>query len=515
MRPALTRYARSGAHRIAYQVVGQGSLDLVLVPGFLSNLDVLREQPGHAHLVKRLSAFARVILFDKRGTGLSDRVDLQAPPDPAAHTADILAVMDATGCGRATLLGESDGAALALLFAQQHPQRVRSLVLYGGYAHFHGSVMDARRQRALLDTIDTTWGQGATLALLAPGRASDPSFADWWARFERLSASPTDAAARVRMNAAIDLRGQLAGITTPTLLLHRTDDPYAALDGARALAHAITGARLMELAGREHPIWLGEVDPVADRVEEFLTGTRPLAGSERVLAMALVVRLGGAGGRNGAAHPDERVALFQQQLPRLMERHGGQAEWLGADRLAARFDGAARAVGAAMALREAAASLGLALAQGIHVGEVDTTLAPLAGATVQVAEQIAASACAPDILLSRLASELVSGAGLCFTEHASLAMAGLPRPLPLVALATERHLEPVHLQSRAPDTAVLSPREHEVLALVARGSSNTHIAVQLGLSEHTVKRHVANILLKLALPTRAAAAALLARRPEP
>jgi len=310
-------------------VVGQGSLDLVLVPGFLSNLDVLREQPGHAHLVKRLSAFARVILFDKRGTGLSDRVDLQAPPDPAAHTADILAVMDATGCGRATLLGESDGAALALLFAQQHPQRVRSLVLYGGYAHFHGSVMDARRQRALLDTIDTTWGQGATLALLAPGRASDPSFAEWWARFERLSASPTDAATLVRMNAAIDLRGQLAGLSAPALLLHRIDDPYAALEGGRALAHAIAGARLIELAGREHPIWLGEVDPVADRVEEFLTGTRPLAGSERVLAMALVVRLGGAGGRNGAAHPDERVALFQQQLPRLMQRHGGPGRMAG------------------------------------------------------------------------------------------------------------------------------------------------------------------------------------------
>lgn len=515
MRPALTRYARSGEHRIAYQVVGQGSLDIVLVPGFLSNLDVLWEQPGHAHLVKRLSAFARVILFDKRGTGLSDRGDPRTPPDPLAHSADILAVMDATGCGPATLLGESDGAALALLLAQHHPQRVRSLVLYGGYAHFHGSVMDARRQRALLDTIDTAWGQGATLALMAPGRAGDASFAEWWARFERLSASPTDAATLVRMNAAIDLRGQLAGLRAPTLLLHRTDDPYAALGGSRALAQAIEGARLIELAGREHRVWLGDVDPVVDQVEEFLTGTRPLAGSDRVLAMALVARLVVAGSRHGAAHPDERLALFQQMLPRLMEHHGGQAEWLGADKLAARFDGAARAVGAAIALREAAASLGLALAQGIHVGEVDTALAPLAGTTVQVAEQVAASACAPDILLSRLASELVSGAGLCFTEHASLAIAALPRPLPLVALATERHLEPLHLRSRTPDTAVLSPREHEVLALVAKGSGNTHIALQLGLSEHTVKRHVANILLKLALPTRAAAAALVARQPEP
>jgi pimeloyl-ACP methyl ester carboxylesterase/DNA-binding CsgD family transcriptional regulator len=515
MRPVLTRYARTADARIAYRVVGQGSLDIVLVPGFLSNLDVLWEQPGYARLVKRLCAFARVIAFDRRGTGLSDRGPAHARPDIAAGTDDILAVMDAAGCGRAVLVGESDGAALSILFALQQRHRVRALVLFGGYAHFHTSVMDARRLRAFIAAVDTAWGRGETLALLAPGRAGEPALAEWWARFERLSASPADAVALARMNGSIDLRGQISGVAAPTLLLHRSDDPYANPEGSRALARSITGARLVEMAGREHPLWMGDVDAVADRIEEFLTGARPTPGSERVLAMALVARLCGMSGRAGSPHPHERLTLFQQAVPQVMERYGGSAEWLGADRLAARFDGSARALGAAIALREAAASLGLAMAQGIHAGEVDTALAPISGPTVHIAAHIAASARPPDILLSRLASELVSGSGVWFTEHASLVVESHREPLPLVAVATERHLEPVQRKSRMPDASVLSPREHEVLGLVANGSGNTEIAVQLGLSEHTVKRHVANILLKLELPTRAAAAALLARQPEP
>ncbi|KAB2910764.1 MAG: alpha/beta fold hydrolase [Hyphomicrobiaceae bacterium] len=516
MRKVETRYASSGETRIAYQVVGQGALDLVLVPGFPSNLEILWEDPGYSRLVKRLIAFCRLILFDKRGTGVSDGVDPRALPDLQARMDDIRAVMDAAGCGRAALLGASDGAAQSMLFAATYPNRVRALVLHGGYAS-HDQVMDARRLRAHVEAAEASWGTGAALSHLAPGRADDRSFAEWWARLERLSASPTAAVALARMNGAIDVRHALPSINAPTLLLHRAEDAYVGADGSRQLARAIKDARLVELPGRDHPVWMGDVDRVADLVEEFLTGERPVADSDRVLAVLLVARIVGTSSGPAATmagrHLHERIELFREAIPRVMARHGGHARWPGADRIYARFNGAARAAGCAIALRETAASLGLAIAQGIHVGEIDTSLEPLSGNALDLADRIAASTRPPDILLSRLASDLVSGSGLQFVDRGTLAVDGIHEPLPIVGLASERHLEPVtRSKARPADLGVLSPREREVLALVADGLSNPHIAVQLGLSEHTVKRHVANILLKLELPTRAAAAGLAARQ---
>lgn len=517
MRPVETLYARRGEARIAYQVIGQGSLDLVFVPGFVSNLEILWEDPSYSRIVKRLSAFSRLILFDKLGTGLSDRVDGHALRDLRARADDICAVTDAAGCDRTALLGASEGAAMSILFAAAYPSRTRALVLNDGYAHFHGSVMDAKKLRAFIESVETMWGNGAALRHFAPGRVDDRRFAEWWARFERLSASPTSAVALARMNGAIDVRSVLPDVAAPTLLIHRSDDAYASPDGSRDLARGIEGARLVELPGRDHPIWMGDVDRVADLIEEFLTGERPVADSNRVLAVLLVARLAGGPGRAAirveGPHLDERIGLFREAVPRVLARYGGHAEWLGADRLAARFDGAARAVGGAIALRETATSLGLAIAQGLHVGEVDSSLAPLAGVSLDVADKIAVSAGAQDILLSRLASDLVSASGLQFIGRPALAIDGVHGPMPVMALATERHLEPVVRKLRAPDLGLLSPREREVLALVADGSSNSHIAIQLGLSEHTVKRHVANILLKLDLPSRTAAAGLAARQP--
>lgn len=498
-------------------MVGQGSLDLVLVPGFPSNLEILWEDPGYSRLVKRLIAFSRLILFDKRGTGLSDSVDPRALPDLQARMDDIRAVMDAAGCGRAALLGASDGAAQSILFAATYPKRVRALVLHGGYASFHHSVMDAKRLRAHVEVAEASWGTGAALSHLAPGRADDRNFTEWWARLERLSASPTAAVALARMNGTIDVRDALPGVAAPTLLLHRAEDAYVGADSSRQLARAIKEARLVELPGRDHPIWTGNVDRVADLVEEFLTGERSVANSDRVLAALLVARIVGTSIGSAAAmagrHLPERMELFREAIPRIMERYGGHARWSGADRIDARFNGAARAAGCAIALRETAASLGLAIAQGIHVGEVDTSLEPLSGNSLDLADRIAASARPPDILLSRLASDLVSGSGLQFVDRGTLAVDGIHEPVPIAGLATERHLEPATRgKVRPTDLGVLSPREREVLALVADGLSNPHIAVQLGLSEHTVKRHVANILLKLELPTRTAAAGLAARQ---
>jgi pimeloyl-ACP methyl ester carboxylesterase/DNA-binding CsgD family transcriptional regulator len=510
------RYARSNGVRIAYRAVGQGSLDLVLVPGLLANLDILPEDPGYGRLVKRLSAFGRLILFDGRGTGLSDRVEAGALCGPEAAADDIGAVMDAAGSGRAALIGASEGAGPAIAFAAGNPARVRALVLFGGHAHFHGTVMDARKLRAVVDSIETSWGTGVTLPLLAPGRAEDRRFTKWWARLERLSASPTGAAVLMRRNAAIDLRDRLAAIGAPTLVIHRPEDPYAGVAGGRNLARAIAGARLVELPGRDHPIWMGDVDRIADLIEEFLTGQRPVADRDRVLIVLLAAHFAWDADRHGKGPDgrllDERIERFREALPKVVERHGGRAEWSGPDRIVVRFDSATRAAGGAVALREAAAALGHRIAQGIHVGEIDISLSPLSGLALDVAVGIAAAARPPDILLSRLASELVSGSGLQFVERGPVAIDGVRDPLPVVALAAERHLEPVQRKAHTVDLALLSAREHEVLILVAEGLSNTRIALQLGLSEHTVKRHVANILLKLDLPSRAAAAALVARQ---
>lgn len=498
-------------------MVGQGSIDLVLVPGFPSNLEILWEDPGYSRLVKRLFAFCRLILFDKRGTGLSDGVGLHTLPDMQARTDDIRAVMDAAGCGRAAVVGASDGAAMSMLFAARYPKRVRALVLCGGYANFHDSVMDSKRLRAHVEAAEASWGTGATLSHLAPSRADDRNFAEWWARLERLSASPAAAVALARMNGMIDVRDALPGISAQTLLIHRAQDAYVGADSSRQLAHAIKHARLVELPGRDHPIWMGDVDRIADLVEEFLTGERPVADSDRVLAVLLVARIVGTSSGPAVAmagrHLNERMELFRDAVPRVTARYGGHAQWSGADRIDARFNGAARAAGCAIALRETAASLGLTIVQGIHVGEIDTSLEPLSGSPLDLADRIAASARPPDILLSRLASDLVSGSGLQFVDCGTLPVDGVHEPLPIVGLASERHLEPLARgRVRSADLGVLSPREREVLALVADGLSNPHIAVQLGLSEHTVKRHVANILLKLELPTRTAAAGLAARQ---
>jgi DNA-binding CsgD family transcriptional regulator len=259
---------------------------------------------------------------------------------------------------------------------------------------------------------------------------------------------------------------------------------------------------------------MGDVECIADIVEEFVTGERPIAHSNRVLAVLLVARpVAGFHAAVGGRFSDERAERFREAVPRVMERYGGCADPF-TNRIAARFDGPARALQAALALRETADSLGFSIAQGIHVGEIDISSKPLSGSPLEMADRIAATARASEILLSRLASDLVFGSGFQFVDRGTLVIKGVDDPLSLVALAPERHLEPVLRKMRPADPSTLSAREREVLALIADGLSNPDIAVQLGLSEHTIKRHVANILLKLELPTRTAAAALVARQPE-
>ena len=514
--PAIeTRYAKSGDCRIAYQVVGHGPIDLVFVPGFISNLEVHWEDPGYTHLLNRLAAFTRLILFDKRGTGLSDRVDAYHLPSLETRMDDVRAVMDAVGSGRAALLGASEGAPLSILFAATYPERTRALVLYGGYAHFHTWVAGREALEEFVRNTETAWGSGKSLRHFAPGRLSDPHFQEWWARFERLSVSPTAAIALARMNAQIDVRPLLGSIRVPTRVIHRGEDARVKIAGGRYLAEHIKGARFVEVPGRDHPIWTGDIDRVVDEIEEFLTGVRPTPLHDRVLATIMVARLvmpERFAARIGDTLWSERLQRLRHTAHDAIARLGGRPIGTGAAEISARFDGPARAVRCALALRDAADVLALPFAAGVHVGEIEIAEDTITGLALHVAERIAARAAANEVLVSGVVSDLVAGSGLRFSERPSEAIAGPETPTRLLAVVTEHHLEPAARRAPAtPGLATLSHREREVLSLVADGLSNAAIAKRLRLSDHTVKRHVANILLKLDLPTRAAAAALAGR----
>lgn len=510
------RYARSGDVRIAYQVIGQGPVDLVFIPGFISNLEVLHEDPGFTHLTRRLSAFARVILFDKRGTGLSDRVNSERPPSLEMRADDIRAVMEAAGSGRAVLLGASDGAAMAILFAAIHAERVRSLVLHGSYAHFSTAVMNDGAMDNFIDAIAKGWGTGASLGQFAPARFGDPHFRSWWARFERLSASPSAAIALARMNACIDVRDVLSRVQAPALLIHRKDDPQVQASHGMKIADAIAGARFLELPGNDHLIWTSDIDSVADAIELHVTGRPNRPHRYRVLSALIFIRIAGAK-RLLDLPPNhaERAGLerFKIQTREIMERHGGMAINGAPDRIAARFDSAKRAAECAVALRDLVVELRLSTATGLHIGEIEAAGEFNAAPALLQAEQIAGEARSGEILASALFADVARGPGLHFSPFRDLAGGAAGQVMRIARLIPEQHLEPADAITSDKGPEVLSEREREVLVLVAEGLSNLRIADRLQISEHTAKRHVANILVKLDLPTRAAAAALVARLP--
>jgi pimeloyl-ACP methyl ester carboxylesterase/DNA-binding CsgD family transcriptional regulator len=515
-----TRYASSGEVRIAYQVVGNGPIDLVFVPGFISNLEVHWEDSGYEHLLRRLGAFTRLILLDKRGTGLSDRVDTHHLPTLETRMDDVRAVMDAAGSTRAVLLGASEGGPMSILFAATYPQRVRALILYGAYAHFHTWVMGRERLSEFMRGAESSWGSGASLASFAPGRLQDERFREWWARFERLSASPTAAVALARMNAEIDVRQVLPSIRVPTLVLHRRDDARVKFAGGRYLVERIPDARFVELGGRDHPIWTGDVDQVVDEIEEFLTGTRPVTVHDRVLATVLVARLV-APSRQAARRGDrawrELLARLHAAAKECIARYGGQSIGSSTEELGARFDGPARALRCALALTDAAGRLDLGVACGVHTGEIELGDAGVAGLAIDCAERICARAQAGEVLASGVVADLVAGSGLNFAEHGTESIEGFESRLRLLAVGDHHRPQPYATQQAgagrsSPNLDLLSAREREVIVFVADGLSNAAIARRLSISEHTVKRHVANILLKLDLPNRAAAAAIAGRQ---
>jgi pimeloyl-ACP methyl ester carboxylesterase/DNA-binding CsgD family transcriptional regulator len=506
-----THYARSGDIHIAYQVVGGGPIDIVFVQGFISNLETQWEDPGLTHLFNRLASFARLIIFDKRGSGLSDRVG--DVPDLQTRMDDVRAVMDAAGSRRAVLIGASEGGPMAILFAATYPGRTRALVLYGAYAHFHSWVLGPEQVDAFVAAAATRWGDGGTLGSFCPNLVGNERFRAWWARFERLGTSPAGAIALARMNSLIDVREVLPSVRVPTLVIHRDQDARVQVAAGRYLARHIAGAKYVEMPGVDHPIWVGDTDRVVDEIEEFLTGARPAPDSHQVLATVLCAdfsagREPGAG-RSGTAPWLERVQRLREQIAATLTQHRGREVGQRPDGVTAMFDGPVRALRCGLALRAAARDCDIALHAGIHTGEVEIAGDTAGGAAIRMAARIAALARAGEILVSTMVRDIVPGSGLRFTgtDRRLPGDAAAPR---LLALEDDGARRP---EAGAAMLAQLTARERDILTVLTRGLTNAEIAAQCRISEHTVKRHVANLLDKLDLPNRAAAAAFAARHP--
>lgn len=427
------RYARSGDVNIAYQVTGDGPFDLVLVPGFFSHLEVDWEHPASAHFLERLGSFARLVRFDKRGTGLSDRgVGL---PDLETRMDDVRAVMDAVGSQSAALFGYSEGGPMCVLFAATYPHRVRALALYGTYAkrahpddEYPWAPTWEERVRDAYE-LERTWGENVDLSTMMP--SADRATADWFRRRGRASLSPADARDLILMNSKADVRELLASVQCPTLVLHRTDDLDSRVDEGRYLAERIPGARFVELHGGDH-VPFDDPDQILDELEEFLTGTRPARASDRVLATILFTDVVGSTAKAAAlgdASWAELLGRHNEVVRRELARYSGEEIDTAGDGFLALFDGPARAIRCAAAVSGALGELGLEVRAGVHTGEVERRRGDKPrGIAVHVGARVMSLAGAAEVLVSSTTHDLVAGSGLEFEDRGEHELKGVDGP---------------------------------------------------------------------------------------
>jgi len=429
-----TRYARSGPYNIAYQVVGDGPFDLLWIPGFVSNIELAWEEPLLARYLTRLARFSRLILFDKRGAGMSDRVSPDALPTLEERMQDLVVVLDAVGSKRAALLSDSEGGNLATLFAATRPDRTIALVTAGIFAKRIWSPdypwAPTPEQRARdIEATERDWGGIASMADLAPSVAGDPAIARRIAAYFRRSASPGAAAALLRMNSQIDIRGILPTITVPTLVMHRTGDRDSNVEEGRWIAGQIPGARFLELAGEDHIPWVGDQDTLLDAVEHFLTGSIPARAVDRVLATVLFVDIVGSTQRAAAlgdARWTELLDSFFTTVRRELERHRGRLVDTAGDGMLATFDGPARAVRCAFAIQAAVRPLGLEIRAGVHTGEIELGHEGVKGIAVHIGARVAAQAGDGEVWTSSIVRDLVPGSGLVFEDRGVHTLKGVP-----------------------------------------------------------------------------------------
>ncbi len=440
--PPETQFARIDGLNIAYQVVGQGPFDLVHIPGFVSNVELAWEEPLFARFLERLASFSRLILFDKRGTGMSDRLPTDRLPTLEERMDDLIAVLDTVGSERAALFSHSEGGNLAVLFAATYPERTRALITAGIFAKrvwsadYPWAPTPEERSRAI-EQIEADWGGSSWLVDLVPSCAQDEVFKARLASYFRRSASPGAAAALFRMNTTIDIRALLPSISVPTLVMHRIGDRDAKVEEGRWIAAQIPGARFVELPGDDHIPWVGDADGVLDLVEEFLTGVRGPKDLDRVLASVVFTDI--------VASTDTASALGDATWKELLDRHDrltrsyverfhGRVVKTTGDGALATFDGPGRAVRCACALRDALEAIGVELRVGIHTGEIEQRGDDVGGIAVHIAARVQALARPGEVLVSRTVTDLVSGSGLDFAQRGEHQLKGVPGSWELFAV---------------------------------------------------------------------------------
>jgi class 3 adenylate cyclase len=436
-----TEYARSGALHIAYQVLGRGPLDLVYVPGWVSHVELAWEEPTLARFLGRLASFARLIVFDKRGTGLSDRVPHAELPPLEERMDDLRAVMDAAGSDRAALFGFSEGGNLSTLYSATYPQRTTALILFGAFAKRVRSpdypwAPTAEQRHELCERVEREWGRGMDLEHYVPSKLHDEAFMRRLTAYFRSAASPGAAVALLRMNSDIDVRHVLPAIHVPTLVMHRAGDRSVNIEEGRWMAGQIPEARFVELPGEDHMPWVGDQDAILDEVQEFLTGDRPLRQPDRVLATVLVTDIVGStrhAARLGDRAWSELLSSHYAIVRKELDAFRGREIDTSGDGFLATFDGPARAVSCACRIRNAVRPLGIEIRAGLHTGEIELAGGKVHGIAVHTGARIAAAAQASEILVSSTVKDLVSGSGITFSDRGMHELKDIPRSWQLFA----------------------------------------------------------------------------------
>ena len=427
-----TRYARSGEISIAYQVLGEGPRDLILVPGIVSHVEFFHELPGYTDFLRGLAAFARVIVFDKRGNGLSDRV--VGTPSLEERMDDIRAVMEAAGSERASLFGVSEGGPLSLLFAATHPGRVQAIVLYETFVRFGGtsdylSGVPRDQHSELTDAMREAHGTGTSLRIYGASYGDDPRVQSLWGRAERLSASPGSAHALFEMLLDIDVRSALPSVRVPCLVLHGAESTSMFVDHGHYLEQHLSDARRVALDGVDHYPWFANAESIVAEVEEFLTGARTAPPVDRQLATVLFTDIVGSTARAAELGDRRWSELLQKHhalVRRQIERFRGRLTGTAGDGVLALFDGPARAVRCACAIRDGIRSLGLDIRAGVHTGEIERHEEEVTGLALHIGARVAALAGPGEVLVSRTVKDLVAGSGLAFADRGTHELKGVP-----------------------------------------------------------------------------------------
>jgi pimeloyl-ACP methyl ester carboxylesterase len=442
-----TRYARSGRVSIAYQVLGQGPPDLVFVPGVISNAEYAWHQPAIVDWLRGLSSLARVIWFDKRGTGVSDRVS--DVPTLETRMDDVRAVMEDVGSDQAVLMGVSEGGPMSILFAGTYPERASALILWGSDVKgvrtddYPWAPSFDEAIRAVEEAAER-WGRpdycDEVLRKTAPSVAGDEQFRAWWGSYMRLGASPASAAALLRMNMEIDVRHVLPAIRVPTLVLHRTDDRVADVRNSRYIAERIPGARAVELPGADHFAWIGDTERVLAEVGAFLAEVREGVELDRRLATVLFTDI--VGSTEKAAELGDRgwgelVAEHHARVRTQLARFRGEELDTAGDGFFASFDGPARAIRCASAITESVRELGIELRAGLHTGECELMGGKVGGIAVHIGARVAAQAAPGEVLVSSTVKDLVAGSGIEFSDRGVAELKGVPGEWRLYAVAGE------------------------------------------------------------------------------